>query len=59
MTNYKNIAIIGRRNSEHLVAQVTKLVRMVTGFWLSCLFDSSVANDFYCPAIAAEKLRLD
>ena len=49
MTNYKNIAIIGRRNSEHLVAQVTKLAQWLQDFGCRAYLDSSVADDFYCP----------
>ena len=56
MTNYKNIAIIGRRNSEHLVAQVTKLAEWLQDFGCRAYLDSSVANDFYCPGYRCGKL---
>ena len=54
MTSYKNIAIIGRRNSEHLVTQVTKLAEWLQDFGCRAYLDSSVANDFYCLATAVE-----
>lgn len=56
MANFTNIAIIGRRNSEHLVEQVTKLAEWLQDFGCRAYLDDSVANDFYCPGYRCGKL---
>ena len=50
MRNFTNIAIIGRRNSAHLIEQVTKLAACLTALGCRTYIDSSIAAEFFCPA---------
>ena len=50
MRNFINIAIIGRRNSAHLIEQVTKLAACLTALGCRTYIDSSIAAEFFCPA---------
>ena len=57
MTHFNNIAIVGRRDSAHLVEQVTKLAEWLQDFGCRAYLDSSVASDFYCPGYRCGKLE--
>ena len=50
MRNFTNIAIIGRRNSAHLIEQVTKLAACLTALGCRTYIDSSIAAELFCPA---------
>lgn len=56
MANFNNIAIVGRRDSAHLIEQVTKLAEWLQDFGCRAYLDDSVANDFYCPGYRCGKL---
>lgn len=50
MRNFTNIAIIGRRNSAHLIEQVSKLAACLTELGCRAYIDSSIADELFCPA---------
>lgn len=50
MRNFTNIAIIGRRNSAHLIEQVTKLAACLTALGCRTYIDSSIAAELFCPS---------
>lgn len=48
MANFTNVAIIGRRNSEYLVEQVTMLSRFLHSIGCKAYIDSSVSGELDC-----------
>lgn len=57
MRNFINIAIIGRRNSAHLIEQVSKLAACLIALGCRVYIDSGIADEQFCPAYRYSQLE--